>query len=142
MPIALAASSAAAEKSTAVSSLVFMIIFIIVALAVGTWVLVNGIRMRKNGNLPDFMVAEEERNKVKDRAGFARDIAPSIIIMGIVLIALGIELILNVTGVFSAIGTKARFIDGVYVGLFLISFLFFTSRMGKCREKYIVTGLK
>lgn len=136
------AKAADASKGSSASSLIFMIIFIIVALAVGSWILINGIRMRKNGNLPDFMVAEEERNKVKDRAGFARDIAPSVILMGGVLIALGVELILNMAGVFSALGAKARFIDGIFVGLFLISFLFFTSRMGKCRDKYIVTGLK
>lgn len=98
--------------------------------------------MRREKFLPDFMVAKEERDKITDRKAFAFDLSRSVIILGVTLTVLGVESLLNVAGLFAAIGQKARLIDGVFVGIFLIAFLYFTKKFGNCRDKYIVTGLK
>ena len=122
--------------------LVFTIIFLVIVLGCGIVVLVSGIRMRREKFLPDFMVAKEERDKITDRKAFAFDLSRSVFILGVTLTVLGVESLLNVAGLFAAIGQKARLIDGVFVGIFLIAFLYFTKKFGNCRDKYIVTGLK
>ena len=118
--------------------MVFSVVFEAIMLGMGVYLLYLGIQMKRTGEVPDVLLAEQDRNRITDRRGFSADMAPWVISFAVSSLVLSLEGALNVTGVLSFMWKRGeKILDTICVIAFLACFILFTMKLRNCRNKYI-----
>ena len=107
-----------------------MLIFDVVIIALGVYMILQALGMKKKGEISSAIVTPEEIMKCKDKNGFVQYIYGKEVVFGIVIILAGILGIVN-EQIFS-LGVL-NYVSG---GMFLVFFFWFQRSLRIAREKF------
>lgn len=93
----------------------FMAIFDVIVTVLGAYLVINGIKCYKKGEIDPMMITTEELTRCTDIPGFSKELMPKSIIFGAFCIIFGVQGFLSDTG-------KVAFPQAVNVA-FLIAFV-------------------
>lgn len=108
------------------------LIFDIILFFLGIYLVFLSGKMKKQGKISDWILAEEERKKCKKPKEFIAYLAPRAIIFGGLMAIVGILGLINDTGLF-----KIPYWSPVELIVFLVIFGVFWTQLRRAREKFL-----
>lgn len=109
-----------------------MVVFDVVILAVGLYLIYAVWRMKKTGEISELVVTRDEIKKCRDKDGFIRDICKKMAWLGILATAFGMISLLN--DAWKAVGNA--YVQTAVRLLFIGGCLWLSSQIRKGRERF------
>lgn len=119
------------RKDIIMSKNTIMVIFGIILLGLGIFILAKAIQMKKSGKISDLFVSPDEIKKCSDEKSFAEELFMPCMIFGFVSAGFGIEEFLNLVFKFPYIESVAA------VAVFLAVWIYFSHKLRVTKDKYI-----
>jgi uncharacterized membrane protein HdeD (DUF308 family) len=108
-----------------------MVIFGIILLGLGIFIIVKAFQMKKSGHISDLFVSPDEMKKCRDEKSFVNELFMPCIIFGLVSAGFGIEEFLNLV-------FKFPYVESVVaVAVFLAVWIYFSHMLRVKKDKYI-----
>jgi uncharacterized membrane protein HdeD (DUF308 family) len=119
------------EKGKSMNKNTIMVIFGIILLGLGIFIILKAFQMKKSGHISDLFVSPDEMKKCRDEKSFVNELFMPCIIFGLVSAGFGIEEFLNLV-------FKFPYVESVVaVAVFLAVWIYFSHMLRVKKDKYI-----